>query len=114
MIYILLGLYRLGFLFVSLFSFSLIFLSIILDISKVNIEESKYLNELSVDELVGSLMAHEQRKRLKKKESFKEALQAKVVLEEKTMYVQKGQVCGRGGRSQGQDRGEMGQSSQNL
>jgi hypothetical protein len=57
------------------------------------------LNELSVDELAGSLMAHEQRKRLKKKESLEETLQAKVVLEENAMYVQKGQVHDRGGRS---------------
>jgi gag-polypeptide of LTR copia-type len=54
------------------------------------IEESKDLNELSVDELVGSLMAYKQRKKLKKKESLEEALQAKVVLKEKAMYVQKG------------------------
>jgi hypothetical protein len=53
------------------------------------IEESKDLNELSVDELAGSLMAHKQRKRLQKKESLKKALQVKVVLKEKTMYVQK-------------------------
>jgi gag-polypeptide of LTR copia-type/Zinc knuckle len=77
------------------------------------IEESKDLNELSVDELTDLLMANEQRKKLKKKESLEEVLQAKVVLEEKTMYVQKGQVCGRGGRSRGQGRGEIGQSSQN-
>jgi transcriptional regulator with GAF, ATPase, and Fis domain len=73
------------------------------------IEESKDLNELSVDELAGSLMAHEQREKLNKKESLEEVLQAKVVLEDKAMYVQKGQVRGRGGRSLGQGRGEMGQ-----
>jgi gag-polypeptide of LTR copia-type len=54
------------------------------------IEESDNLTELSVDELVGSLLAHEQRKKkLKKKESLEEILQAKVVLEEKALYVQK-------------------------
>jgi hypothetical protein len=55
------------------------------------IEESNDLAELSVDELAGSLLAHEQRKNLKKKETLEEALQSKVVLEEKVMYVQKAQ-----------------------
>jgi C4-type Zn-finger protein len=53
------------------------------------IEESKNLTELIVDELAGSLLAHEQRKNLKKKETLEEALQSKVVLEEKALYVQK-------------------------
>jgi hypothetical protein len=78
------------------------------------IEESKNLNELSVYELSSSLMAHEQRNKLKKKESLEEALQAKVVLEEKALYVQKGQVRGQGGHSRGQCRGEMGQSRKKL
>jgi gag-polypeptide of LTR copia-type len=77
------------------------------------IEELKNLNELSVDELVVSLMAHKQRKKLKKKEPLRDALQAKVVVKEKVMYVQKEQVCDRGDRDQGKGRGEMGQSSQN-
>jgi hypothetical protein len=47
------------------------------------IEESKDLTELFIDELVGSLLAHEQRRKLKKKESLEEAFQAKVILEEK-------------------------------
>jgi hypothetical protein len=47
------------------------------------------LAELSVDELADSLLAHEQRKKLKKKESLKEAIQAKFILEEKALYVQK-------------------------
>jgi gag-polypeptide of LTR copia-type len=51
------------------------------------IEESKNLAELTVDELASSLLAHEQRKNLKKKETLEEALQAKVVLEEKALYV---------------------------
>jgi gag-polypeptide of LTR copia-type len=51
------------------------------------IEESKNLPELSVDELVGSLLAHEQRKKLKKRETLEESLQAKMVLEEKALYV---------------------------
>jgi gag-polypeptide of LTR copia-type len=77
------------------------------------IEELKNLNELLVDELVDSLMAHKQRKKLKKKEPLRDALQAKVVVKEKVMYVQKEQVCDRGDRDQGKGRGEMGQSSQN-
>jgi gag-polypeptide of LTR copia-type len=51
------------------------------------IKESKNLAELTVDELAGSLLAHEQRNNLKKKETLEEALQAKVVLEEKALYV---------------------------
>jgi gag-polypeptide of LTR copia-type len=55
------------------------------------IEESKNLTELSINELVGSLSAHEQRKKLKMKEILEEALQVKVVLEEKVLYMQKTQ-----------------------
>jgi hypothetical protein len=47
------------------------------------IKESKDLTELTVDELTSSLLAHEQRKNLKKKETLEETLQAKVVLKEK-------------------------------
>jgi predicted nucleic acid-binding protein len=51
------------------------------------IEEFKDLNEISVDEPTNSLMAHEQRKKLKKKESLETALHANVVLEKKTLYI---------------------------
>jgi gag-polypeptide of LTR copia-type len=37
------------------------------------IEETKDLAELTVDELAGSLLAHKQRKNLKKKETLEEA-----------------------------------------
>jgi hypothetical protein len=50
------------------------------------IEESKDLNELSVDEPVDSLMAHEKSRKFKKKESLEEMLQAKMVFKEKTIY----------------------------
>jgi hypothetical protein len=64
------------------------------------------LTKLTIDELVDSLSAHEQRKNLKKKETLEDALQAKVVLEEKVLYVQKAQhardreVHGRRGRGE--------------
>jgi hypothetical protein len=59
------------------------------------IEESKDLTKLFVNEFAGSLLAHEQRKNLKKKEVLEEALQAKVVLEEKALCVHKAkQACG--------------------
>jgi hypothetical protein len=46
------------------------------------IEESKILEEMTIDDLVGSLELYEQRKK-KKNESLKEALQAKVSIKEK-------------------------------
>jgi gag-polypeptide of LTR copia-type len=55
------------------------------------IEKTKDLAKLTMDELAGSLLTHEQRKNLKKKETLEDALQAKVVLEEKALYVQKAQ-----------------------
>jgi gag-polypeptide of LTR copia-type len=75
------------------------------------IEESKNLAELSVDEFTSSLLAHEQRKKLKKKEILDEALQAKVVLEKKTLYIQKAQQArGRGSRGR-RGQGELSQQS---
>lgn len=68
------------------------------------IEEARTLNTLTIDELSGSLEAHEQRK-MKRLESLEEALQVKTTIkEEKSMYVQ--QPYGRGrGRGSGRGRG---------
>lgn len=52
------------------------------------IEESKDLEDLTVDDLAGLLEAHEHRKK-KKNESLEEALQAKAsIKDEKMFYTQ--------------------------
>ncbi|GJR47637.1 retrovirus-related pol polyprotein from transposon TNT 1-94 [Tanacetum coccineum] len=64
------------------------------------IEESKDLNVLTIDELVGSLEAHKQRKKKNKQETLEEALQTKAIIEEdKVLYSQSfhGRGRGRGG-----------------
>jgi gag-polypeptide of LTR copia-type len=81
------------------------------------IDESKDLAELTVDELAGSLLAHEQRKKLKKKESLEEALQTKVVLKKKALYMHMAQQTrsrgGHGRRGRGESSQQSGQLSSN-
>jgi len=65
------------------------------------IQESRNLEEMTIDDLVGSLDAHEQRKKKKKQEVMEEALQTKMTIkEDKVMYMQhnRGRGHGRGGR----------------
>ena len=64
------------------------------------IKESKDLTTLSVEELAGSLEAHEQQRRKKKEESLDQALQAMTTIREKKVpYTQN--TRGRGGRGRG-------------
>ncbi|CAH9094788.1 unnamed protein product, partial [Cuscuta europaea] len=69
------------------------------------IEEARNIETLTIDDLSGSLEAHEQRK-MKQLESLEEALQT-VVVEEKAMYAHQPRGRGRGHfRGRGQGRGD--------
>ena len=66
------------------------------------IEESKDLTKFIVNELAGSLEAHEQRKK-KKEEPLDQALQTKTsIKDEKALYSQKFRGRGRGSCENGQ------------
>jgi len=70
------------------------------------IEESKDLMTLTIDELVGSLEAHEQRKKKKEEETLEKALQTKAsIKDEKVLCHQNSQSRGRGhgNRENGRD-----------
>ncbi|KAJ3686893.1 hypothetical protein LUZ61_016057 [Rhynchospora tenuis] len=71
----------------------------------VAIEESKDTESMTIDELNGSLIAHEERMKRIQQESIDEALQAKATInEDKAMYAQHNHQ-GRGGRSGGRGSG---------
>nr|GEV37958.1 hypothetical protein [Tanacetum cinerariifolium] len=73
------------------------------------IEESNNLEDMTIDDLAGSLEAHEQRKIKKKQESFDDhVLQTNVTVEEEAMYVQRneqGRERNYGGHGFGRGRG---------
>ncbi|GJR15369.1 retrovirus-related pol polyprotein from transposon TNT 1-94, partial [Tanacetum coccineum] len=85
------------------------------DILERELKESKDLNVLTIDELAGSLEAHEQRKKKKKQETLEEALQTKVVIEEdKVLYSQSSCGRGRGHGGRGNDRVVQGHGQESV